>query len=313
MTIWLVAAGVALIPVILGGRIARPLASADWARRNPRAALVLWQAIGLAGGLGAIGIGLVAAAAPLEAVFPHGMHTLVTRFVGGHGLDGLGPVHIAALIWSITVLAWLLAHTVRAAVVSVNSRRRQRLLVDVVADHLPDHDIYILPSSQRVAYCVPGGTGRVVLSQGTVDLLDQEEFEAVLKHERAHVHGRHDLVLLPFVALDHAFGRLPLVRTARQAVAVLIEMIADDHARHAHGELPLARALVRMAEPAAASGSGSFALAEAGVAERLQRLLAPEPRTRWAPAAAYSAASLLLSGPLAILTAPILCLTVWNI
>ncbi|WP_431899183.1 M56 family metallopeptidase [Nonomuraea sp. bgisy101] len=311
MTVWLIAAGAAVLPAALGSRMARRLASAAWTFRYPRAALVLWQAVGLAGGLGAVCVGLVAAVWPLAAVFPHGMHTLARQIASGHGLDGLGPVQMGALAWSAGLSVWLLAHTIRVAAKTVLDQRRQRLLVDVVADHLPMHDVYVLPSEGCVAYCVPGRHGRVVLSRGTLDLLCAQELDAVLAHERAHARGRHDLVLLPFLALNHAFPWLPLVATARQAVAVLLEMIADDHARQVHGELPLARALVRMAAPAAGKGAGAFALADAGLTERLERLLGRRLESGWVPAAAYSAAGLLLSGPLAVLVAPLLCVAIW--
>ncbi|MFF0861307.1 hypothetical protein ACFYUV_06120 [Nonomuraea sp. NPDC003560] len=235
MIAWFVAAGVALPPVTLGGRVARALAGAAWSYRCPRAALALWQAIGLGAGLGAVGLGLVAAVAPLAAVFPHGMHTLLRQILSGHGLDGLGPLHLLALAWSAGLLNWLAVHTARATAKTLRERRRQRLLVDVVADHHPAYDAYVLP------------------------------------------------------------------------VAVLLETIADDHARRVHGELPLARALVRMAAGGAAPGAATFALADAGVVERLERLLDGRGRPRWVSAAAYSAAVLQLSGPLAVLIAPLVC------
>lgn len=310
MIAWLVAAGMALLPVALGDRTARALARATWAHRCPRAALVLWQAGGLAAGLGAVSLGLVAAVAPLAAVFPHGMHTLVRQIVRGQGLDGLGPLHLLALAWSAGLMSWLFIHTVRVATKTIRERRRQRLLVDVVADHDPAHDAYILPVADHVAYCVPGRNRRIVLSQGTLDLLTAQELEAVLGHERAHARGHHDLALLPFVALAHAFPWLACTGTARQAVAVLLEMIADDHACRAHGELPLARALVRMAACEPGAGVATFALADAGVVERLQRLLTERSQSRWVPAAAYSTAGLLLSGPLAVLIAPLICITI---
>ncbi|NRQ34682.1 M56 family metallopeptidase [Nonomuraea sp. NN258] len=313
MIVWLVAAGVALAPIAFGGQVARRLAAAPWTYRYPRAALALWQASCLAGGLGAAGVGLVAAVAPLAAIFPHGVHTLVRQIANGHGLDGLGPLHVAALAWSVGLIAWLLAHTIKVTVKTVARQRRQRLLVDVVAEHSPVHDAYVLPSRERVAYCLPGRRARVVLSQGTLDLLDPRELQAVLGHERAHARGRHDLVLLPFIALAQAFPWLPAARAARESVPLLLEMIADDHARRAHGGLLLARTLVRMASPARDDGAATFALADAAVAERVTRLLRRHERPRWVPAAVYSAATLLLSGPFAVLVAPLLCITVWNI
>ncbi|MDP9867839.1 MULTISPECIES: M56 family metallopeptidase [Streptosporangium] len=315
MTVWLIAAAVALVPLLLGGRAAERLAGAGWTHRCPRAALVMWQAIGLAGGLGAIGIGLVAAVAPLAAVFPHGAHTLFRQLVEGRGLDGLGPAHVAALVWSVGLIGWLALHTVRAALGTVRAQRRQRLLVDVVADPCVLRDAYVLPGERPVAYCIPGRRARIVLSAGAVELLGAEELEAVLGHERAHAAGRHDLLLLPFLALAQAFPWLPAAGTARQVVPVLLEMLADDRARRAHGELPLARALVRMAATATGPApAGGLALADTAVVHRLERLISgPQRQPRWVPAAAYCAAGLLLSGPAAVLVAPVLCITIWRI
>ncbi|MGW4959084.1 M56 family metallopeptidase [Nonomuraea sp. NPDC004186] len=309
MIAWLVPPGLALLPVALGDRAARALAGASWTHRCPRAALVLWQAAGLAAGLGAIGLGLVAAVAPLAAVFPHGVHTLARHLVTGHGLDGLGPPQLLALLLSTALLTWLLAHTIHATTRTAHERRRQRLLIDIVADHHPDHDVYVLPSSKKVAYCVPGRHRRIVVSQGTLDLLTTSELQAVLRHEHAHARGHHDLALLPFLALTHAFPRLSAAHTACRAVAVLLEMIADDHARQAHGELPLARALVRMASHDDGPQPATFALTDMGAAERLQRLLTQREHTPWVPATAYATAMLLLSGPLAVLLAPLIFIT----
>ncbi|RJL30042.1 M56 family metallopeptidase [Bailinhaonella thermotolerans] len=309
MTVWLAAAGVALVPILLG-RHASAWLTGPWASRCPRAALVLWQAVGLGGGLGAAALGLIAAVAPLAAAFPHGMHTLARQVLDGAGLAGLGPGHLAALAWSAGLILWLLTHTVRITVKTVAEQRRQRLLVDVLAEHSPVHDAYVLPAAEPVAYCVPGRRARVVLSRGTLELLGARELRAVLSHERAHARGRHDLVLLPFIALAKAFPWLPAARAAREAVPLLLEMLADDRARRAHGPLPLARALVEMAAPPAAAGT--LALADAGVADRVRRLLADAgPRPGWIPAAAYSGAGLLLGGPAAVLLAPLLCVLLW--
>ncbi|MBE1584070.1 M56 family metallopeptidase [Nonomuraea angiospora] len=309
MIAWLVAAGFALLPVTLGDRAARRLAGAAWAHHHPRSALALWQAIGAGAGLGAVGLGLVAAVAPLPALFPHGVHTLARQIADGRGLDGLGPAQLLALAWSGSLLSWLLIHTIRVTAKTIKERRRQRLLVDMVADHSPAHDVYVLPVGERVAYCVPGRRRRIVLSRGTMDVLSAQELQAVLEHERAHARGHHDLALLAFVALEHAFPWAASPRTARQAVALLLEMLADDHASRAQGELPLARALVRMTACEPSPGLGSFALADAGVVERLRRLLGERRRSRWVPLAVYSTAGLLLSGPMAVLIAPLVCIT----
>ncbi|MBB5082454.1 M56 family metallopeptidase [Nonomuraea endophytica] len=326
MTFWLVVTGVALLPVVFGGRVASALAGAEWARRHPRAALVLWQAIALAGGLGAVGVGLVAAVAPLAAAFPHGMHTFGHQVVDGRGLAGLGPGHNLALAWSAALIAWLVAHTARTAVRTVARQRRQRTLVDILADRIDERDmgvpvdgrgvglpidreVYVLPGAEPVAYCVPGWRSRVVLSRGALDLLNPAELRAVLAHERAHARGRHDLFLMPFAALAAAFPWLPVVKAARQAVPVLLEMLADDRARQVSGDRTLARAIVLMAAPK--GPEVAFGLADEGVVQRVERLLGTSRGRRWVPAAVYTAALALMSGPLAVLVAPVACVTFW--
>ncbi len=121
------------------------------------------------------------------------------------------------------------------------------------------------------AYCVPGLRSQIVISAGTLDLLDQAELAAVLAHERAHLRARHDLVLLPFCALGRAFPRSRLVRRAHATVALLVEMLADDQALRQRPARELATALLRVG----ASGAGQAPVRRAG---------GGRPRTpRWSP------------------------------
>ncbi|GIH25797.1 hypothetical protein Aph01nite_41070 [Acrocarpospora phusangensis] len=307
MTPWLIAAGAAPLPILFGGRLAAVLAGARWTREHPRAALALWQAAALAGGLGVVGAGLVAAVAPLAAAFPHSLHTLARHLLTGRGLAGMSAAHIAVFVCSVALVPWLVANTVTARLKAAAEQRRQRLLLDVLADHSEEHDAYVLPVTRPVAYCVPGTAARVVLSRGTLDLLDHGQLQAVLAHERAHLRGRHDLLLLPFIALARAFPWLPAARRAREAVPVLLELLADDQARRAHGSLELAHAIVRLSavrEPV----PGVMELAGRAAAERVERLLSGvRPRSRWVSPAVYLVGCALLSGPVAILVAPLLC------
>ena len=70
---------------------------------------------------------------------------------------------------------------------------------------------------------------------------------AVLAHERAHLRERHDLVLLPFTALARAFPWSVLVQRSYASVALLVEMLADDHAaRQQQPARELVTALIRV-------------------------------------------------------------------
>jgi hypothetical protein len=50
-------------------------------------------------------------------------------------------------------------------------------------------------------YCVPSLRHRVVLTTGAVAALEPRQLRAVIAHERAHLWGRHDLVIAGALAL----------------------------------------------------------------------------------------------------------------
>ena len=62
--------------------------------------------------------------------------------------------------------------------------------------------VRILQHPTPTAYCIPGRQSRVVLSQGVLDALPEDQLEAVIAHEDAHLRGRHDL-LLEFFSVVH--------------------------------------------------------------------------------------------------------------
>ena len=243
------------------------LAAARWCSRAPASALLLWQALGLAGGLLALEVAATAALAPA------------------------GPDHLAALRalprplpwWALAaaavgtaVLARLLWVLVRSTVRTVRLRRRHRLLVDLVATRNPLlRETSVVDSAHPVAYCLPGLRPRVVVSRGVLTALDEDELRAVLDHELAHVVQRHDLVVLPFVALRATFPRLPAVCAAVEQVALLVEMLADDRAARRHDRGVLARALSKVG--GAQAPAGGLGATTSGVLLRAARLLHPAP------------------------------------
>src|SRR3954465_6270241 len=55
----------AVLAILLAWPIPSALARAEWPKRHPRAAIALWQAVGIAGGLSLIGAPLAIGVAPL--------------------------------------------------------------------------------------------------------------------------------------------------------------------------------------------------------------------------------------------------------
>src|SRR5262249_51614783 len=144
----------------------------------------------------------------------------------------------------------------------VRARHRQRALLGLLAHHDPKvPGALVVDYPAAAAYCVPGLRSAIVISAGTLDLLDQAELAAVLAHERAHLRARHDLVLLPFSALLRAFRWSALALAANSQVALLVEMMAADRARRRLPARELATALLRVGASSGRAPAGALAAA----------------------------------------------------
>ena len=277
----------------------RRLARARWPARAPGFALLLWQAAGLAGGLLCLELAATLALAPLGDTHLAALRRLATGpppltswLAGAIGLLLLGRL-----------LGVLLASTAR----TVLARRRNRVLVDLVSSrHLLLRGADVVDHDLPLAYCLPGLRPRMVLSRGVLARLSYAEVQAVLAHEQAHLAQRHDLVVLPFVALGRTFPQVPAVRTARSEVALLIELLADDRAARRHDRGHLAQALCKLGSTGAAP-AGGLAAAREDVLLRARRLLAPADPLPVAGRAACVVASVgVAASPLVGLVVPLL-------
>lgn len=210
------------------------LSRASWPMRTPVMALLLWQAIGLAGGLSMIGALALAGYAAL-------------------------PEHpLLALIPALAFTVYLLAHLGVTIVQVTRQRHRHLALLELLTSPHPTRArTRVIDDAVPVAYCLPNGARSVtVLSQGLLDRLDADELVAVIAHERAHVEQRHDLLLLAFRAWRSALPWFPIAARAEVEVAALVEMLADDHARREVRDEVLARAILQVG---AAGVSGAVA------------------------------------------------------
>ncbi|HVX45817.1 MAG TPA: M56 family metallopeptidase [Mycobacteriales bacterium] len=219
--ILIAAAGCALAAGLLAAPVPNRLARAGWTLRRPRAAIVLWQLVGLGGG----GLMLLALALVVLSRLP-------------------AAVRVVAVIALIALAGWLLGVLLVSSVRVIRKLARQRRLVDLVASGTGG--VRVIEHPELIAYCLPGTRPRVVVSRGTLDALEPDELAAVLAHERAHARGRHELVVQPFVAWERTFPFLLAARRARLAVTLLVEILADDQASAAVPPEALASALVRL-------------------------------------------------------------------
>lgn len=268
----LAAAAVLAVCLLVLAAVPRRLAGAPWVLRSPGLALLLWQAIGLSAGLLALETAMTVALAPAGST-----HAEAVSAVAAGDLGRLPIWAGLALGLAVLLLLRLLSVLLGSAAVTLRSRRDNRVLVDLVATRNPLlAGTRVVDSELPVAYCLPGLRPRVVLSRGALSLLADAEIRAVLAHEEAHVDQRHDLVVLPFVALRSTFPRLRVVRTAVAEVALLVEALADDRAVRTHDRTVLARALYKVGT--AGAPAGGLPAAGSGVLLRAQRLLDPPSR-----------------------------------
>jgi Zn-dependent protease with chaperone function len=119
-------------------------------------------------------------------------------------------------------------------------------------------------------------------TSGALAVLDSGQLTAVLRHERAHLAGRHHLLLAITRSLAAILPGVPLFERAGTEVTRLAEMRADDvAARHGERRTLLSALLTMGAGPAAGSAPAAWLAATGGViAARMHRLANPPARAR---------------------------------
>lgn len=233
-----------LLAIALAWPVPLLLARATWPPAAPVLAVALWQSIALAGGISMIGSLLLAGLQPFG-------DDLWSRIAGAAGSLFSGPLPagvslLNAFLLSAAVL--LTAHLVlNLALTSVRSRRQRHQhmeLLRLLSSPLPDvPSTRVIDHPAPAAYCLPGARSVTVLSEGMIALLSPEELDAVIAHERTHLRQKHHLLLDAFRSWKRALPWFPIATRAQDAVALLLEMLADDTARRASGDPVLAEAI----------------------------------------------------------------------
>lgn len=285
-----------VLAIVLAGPVPALLARASWPMRAPRAAVVLWQSVAIAAVLSAFSAGLAITARLLVPGPTPGWPLRLTS--------------VCVLLLTVLIGARLAVAVLRVAISTRRQRSRHRTVVDLLGecphqmDHQIDHhmdDVRVLQVAEPLAYCLPGVRSRVVLSRGTLATLSDAELSAILRHERAHLRARHDLVLEAFIAVHTAFPRFVRSRNALNAVGLLIELLADDAAVRVTGPRPLARALVTCA--AGHTPAGAMAAGGPTTVIRVRRLCGA-PNSLALSVSAYLAATAVVVIPTVTIAVP---------
>jgi Zn-dependent protease with chaperone function len=293
-----------LIAVVLAWPARAVLLRARWTAMAPRAAIVLWQAIGLA-----LGVAVLGACVELVRSSPAGIpgRRHVTDFTSALAPAAphrpVSPGELFGLTAGLLLATLLLGSLAVRAVGLARSRARQRLLIDLVGtEHAAMPGALVVEHDRATAFSLPGRRPRVVVSRGALDVLGSDELAAVLAHERAHLHARHDLVLLPFRSLAAALPRSRALAAVRDDVATLVEMAADDRALRECEPYVLARALCALATAGAPAEARSGTAS--GTTQRVERALARRPNARLLACGSACSALGVLALPLVALLGP---------
>jgi Zn-dependent protease with chaperone function len=239
------AALLGVIAVILAWPFPLVLARSDWPARSPDVALVLWQAIALSGGMSMIGSLLLYGLVPFGNALPQSVIALGYSLRSGTLPADTRFTHVLALGAAILLSTHLLLNLFATFVRAERQRRRHYTLIALLSDPLNGQPgMRVIDHPAPVAYCLPGaGHSATVLSKGLLRLLDADQVRAVIAHERAHLVQQHHLVLLAFKSWHSALPWFPIANRAENAVALLVEMIADDRARRDVDDRTLATAI----------------------------------------------------------------------
>lgn len=258
----------------------RSLERAAWTVRAPRLAIACWQALSLAVVASAVLAGLVLAV-PMVRIsggLAEVLHACGMAMRDRYSTSGGAAVSTLGATFALAVAARTLWCFGRGLASARADRSRHRRMLAALGAAPDTSGISIVDDARPAAYCLPGRGHRIVLTSAALAKLGPQELAAVVAHERAHVRGRHHLLVAFAAALATAFPRIRLFAAAKSQTERLVELAADDAACASTDQFTVAGALLSMAGP----GVPAVALGAGGdVADRVRRLIAerrPLPR-----------------------------------
>lgn len=231
---------------------------------------------------------LMVGAATIEVAFMLYAALTALGAVGIPGLANLCQRMLNALVPGGRVFGWLGAGLAVAvavgAVIGAIRARRDRAIVRAsselgvrIAGSSPD--LVLLPTDVVIALSISGAPDQVIVSEGLVQILSDEELSVVLAHEAAHLKHHHERFAIIASAIVHALWFIPLINRSTGTLRLAIERWADEAAAGLapDGRRHLESALVKVS----CSGAAPTILAFSGsdsVIERIRALQDP-PRS----------------------------------
>ncbi|MER5758571.1 M56 family metallopeptidase [Streptomyces sp. NPDC002082] len=249
-----------------------PLARARWAGQAPRLAVAAWGLLAAAF-TAAVALGAMLLFVPYEDAHRLGDHAAACLAWSGQDCAAAADtVDGRALGAAAVVLALPAAAFCRELLKARRRRGRHAHGLRLIGRADTGLRATVVPHAEPAVYCLPGRAAQIVVTTGALDILSEAQLAAALRHERAHIAGRHHVVIGAVTGFGRVFRGLPLARQAAAQVPLLLEMAADDRAlRHCARDV-LATALYSMAS-ARVTDRSAFAAGGPSVALRIARIL----------------------------------------
>lgn len=307
----LVAATLLAYAACMGWLGDRLLARATSRIGSPSVVLWVWHGLAVTV-LTAIGIGLVLAS---HDVWEHSLSWLL-HADKSRVHDAYAEPQEVHTAWNLALVVLLVLGAIGAGSAFSSLRRMRHAraahrLLPVDTSKVPNgtgmtaapHEasVAVVPEPRPMIYCLPGrGPSRqIVVTTGARDLLLDDQLEAALEHERAHLARNHHGMVLIAEAVAAAL-RLPrMLQHYPRAVRLLVEMEADDRAARRHGAHTVASALLEMSCAVSPGPRVGLAMAGTDAAIRIRRLLDQRRQTprRAVAAILLPTAIVLAAGP----------------
>ncbi|MEY9932020.1 Zn-dependent protease with chaperone function [Catenulispora sp. GP43] len=223
--------------------LAPPLLARHWpADRAPRLTVALLQILTCSFLLAAVGAGLALAFTLVEGLseLSPTLDSCADQLpVTDHGSLGTALGHLGWI--SAVLLSARLLYCLAATFGTARRRRRAHSrMLRILATRDDELGVLVLDHPAPACYCLPGD---VVITTGALERLSAKQLEAVLLHERAHLSGRHHLIIALATAIRRTIPHIRLLAYAERETRRVVELIADDAAVAHTGAPTVAAAL----------------------------------------------------------------------
>jgi Zn-dependent protease with chaperone function len=181
------------------------LPRASWPVRVPRLGIAAWQALTVTVVASVLLAGLILAVPCLRGWSDwFSMRACMMSLRAQYTSAGGAMTTTAGGVLTLAAAARIAWFTASALAIARRRRARHDEALAIVGRPGPAPGMVLLDDDRPAVYCLPGRR-RIVFTTGALRRLDSRQLDAVLAHERAHLAGRHHLMIIFAEALNGAF------------------------------------------------------------------------------------------------------------